>query len=240
MAYTRFLLLLCLSLAACTSREMETRREAARAAARNESTAPAQRLPYRLGPGDSVRIEHAFNEELSRVVALRSDGYVTLPVIGDVDLADRTLPEAGAVLEERYSGTVRTPRVTVALETSANLRICVAGEVNNPGMFTLSDGLTALRAITLAGGARATAGLRSVVVVRDRGTPEPEYLLVDVQEATSALNGSHDLRLRPKDIVFVPRSRIAAMNAFVDQYMNQLIPFQKNLGVTYIVGKGFL
>jgi polysaccharide export outer membrane protein len=210
----------------------------ARQAARSAATEPNERLPYRISPGDSLRIEHPFNEELNRVVLVRPDGFITLPLIQEVNVADKTLPEAQGAVQAEYAQSVLTAKVSVALESAANVRVCVGGEVANPGVFALADGLTALRAIAMAGGPRPTARLSSVVILRDRGQPEPEYLLVDLKQATHKLNGAGDIRLQQKDIVFVPRTTIASMNMFVDQYLNQLIPFSKNLGVTYLFGKG--
>lgn len=240
MTLARLLLLLMLGplLASCASQELKNRRQAARAAAESEAARPRDRVAYRITPGDSLRIEHPFNDELNRAAVVRPDGYITLPLIGDLQVADRTPAEARALIEERYTGTVRTPRVTLAVDNAANQKVCVGGEVVNPGMFPLSEGLTALRAVALAGGPRGTARMRSVVVLRDRGGREPQYLLVNLHRASDRLSGEGDLRLQAKDMIFVPRTTIATMDAFVDQYLNQLIPFSKNLGVTYFIGRG--
>jgi protein involved in polysaccharide export with SLBB domain len=197
------------------------------------------RVAYRISAGDSLRVEHPYNEELNRVVVVRPDGFITLPLIPEVNVADRTLAEARQLLETEYAGTVKKPKLTVALENAGNWKICVGGEVLHPGVFPLTDGLTALRAIAIAGGQRPTATLGSVVILRDQGTSQPLYLLIDLKKVTSDLDGRDDLRLQPRDMVFVPRSTIASMNAFVEQYINQLIPFSKNIGVTYLFGQGW-
>jgi protein involved in polysaccharide export with SLBB domain len=237
MGATRSIVVLCLVLTSCVSQDLQDRRQGARSAAMTITAEVADRAPYRINPGDSLRIEHQFNEELNRVVLVRPDGFINLPLIPEVNVADRTIVEAQQFIQSQYAGTVREPKIFVALEGPSNL-VWVGGEVLNPGMFSLADGLTALRAISMAGGPRPSGKMRSVVVLRDLGLPEPQYLLVDLRRTTAELEGWHDLRLRPKDMVFVPRTTIANMNAFVDQYINQLIPFSKNLGVTYLIGKG--
>jgi protein involved in polysaccharide export with SLBB domain len=237
MLFTRLVFVLSLVLTSCVSQDLQDRRQAARNAARRASET-GDRAPYRIMPGDSLRIEHPFNEELNRVVVVRPDGFITLPLIQEMNVADRTIAEAKGLLESEYARTVRNAKLSLTLESAANVKICVGGEVINPGLFALSDGLTALRAIAMAGGPRPSARLSSVVILRDQGLPEPEYLLVDLRRTTVKLDGRDDIRLRQRDIVFVPRSPIANMNAFVDQYINQLIPFSKNLGVTYLIGNG--
>lgn len=240
MSFIRLTLLCCLGvcLASCVSEPLQERRDAARLEGRAASMESGGRPAYRVGSGDSLRVEHRFNDELNRVVVVRPDGFVTLPLIPDLRVSDLTIPEVRSLIEELYAGTVKTPRVTVGLENATNLKVFVGGEVLNPGMFTMSDGLTALRAVTLAGGPRPTGKMGGVVVLRDRGQGEPQFLLVDLDRGPAKLEGGQDFRLQPRDMVFVPKSTIATMNAFVDQYLNQLIPFSKNLGVTYFIGKG--
>jgi hypothetical protein len=51
-------------------------------------------------------------------------------------------------------------------------------------------------------------------------------------------NGTGDVVLQPFDVVFVPKSTIAKMDQFVDQYMRQLLPISVNFGFSYIVGGG--
>ncbi len=248
MTFTRSLLVLSLILTSCVSKNSQGRYQDVRfadifptaeiGAEITANTEATTRAPYRVSPGDSLRIEHRFNEELNRSVLVRPDGFVTLPLIEDVNVADRTLLEARKLLEGQYAKTVKNPKISIALENAANIKICVGGEVVNPGMFVMVDGLTALRAIALAGGPRPSAKMSSVVILRDQGLPKPEYLVVDLGKVTKKDGGEEDLRLHPKDMVFVPRTTIANMDKFVDQYLNQLIPFSKSLSVTYLIGKG--
>ena len=231
-----FFVIAALPLTGCVSSEVQARRDTARQDAQLASANPESPQLYRVNSGDRLRVEFFYNEELNRAVLVRPDGYISLPLIPDVLVADQTLPEIQELLAKRYAGIVKKPLVEVSLEDPGSFKIYVGGEVANPGVFALSDGVTALRAIALAGGAKQTAGLSSVVVIRDEGKPTPKYLLLDLNQSVTQLNGNQDLRLHPKDMVYIPKSKIASADQFVDQYINQLIPFQKSLNVTYLFG----
>jgi protein involved in polysaccharide export with SLBB domain len=98
-----------------------------------------------------------------------------------------------------------------------------------------AGGLTALRAIVRAGGFRNTGASSNVVILRDQQSAEPLFLTLDLEADLKGAAG-HDIVLRPNDIVFVPKTRIAKIGQFVDQYIRQLIPVTLSLGVSYYVG----
>jgi polysaccharide biosynthesis/export protein PslD len=236
-ATSQILVLFCLALTGCVSTEVRERREAA--VMNTQFAAATTNSPdlYRVGPGDGLKVEFYYNEELNRGVLVRPDGYMSLPLIEDVRVADETLSEIRKSLADRYAGILKKPGILVTLENPGSFKVFVGGEVSNPGIFALGDGVTALRAIALAGGAKQTAGLASVMVIRDQGTREPQYLLVNLKDSVARLDGRQDIRLRPKDMVFVPKSTIASIDEFVELYINQLVPFQNSLNVTYLFGK---
>ena len=220
----------------CASSETRSREAAARANAQALLTNKKEGELYRIAPGDGLRIDFLNNEEMTRGTVVRPDGYISLPLIDDFKVSDKTIPEIRETLAERYKGILKKPIISVSVETFGG-KIYVGGEVTNPGVFGLNDGVTALRAIAMAGGARNTAGLSSVLVIRDQGTVEPKYLMVDLKAGVSRLDGKQDVRLQPKDVVLVPKSRIATADQFVEQYMNQLLPFQKSVSVSYMFGR---
>ena len=234
LARNRLLMVVGLILTSCTSNERDVARMNTKTAVADTSN-PAL---YRVSPGDTLRIDFSYNEELNRVVIVRPDGYISLPYVDDIRVADKTIPEVRGRLAELYTGTLKDPQVTIYLENLGSFKVYVGGEVVSPGVFALTDGVTTLRAIAMAGGTKEKAGLDSVVVIRDQGTPVPQYLFVNVRRAIAGLDATEDIRLRSKDIVFVPKSTIGTIDQFVDQYINQLIPFSKSLGLSYSAGPG--
>jgi protein involved in polysaccharide export with SLBB domain len=99
--------------------------------------------------------------------------------------------------------------------------------------------LTAMQALLQAGGPKDTGELRNVVLIRYHGSPEPEYLTLDLKSDLEQAATRGDVILRPYDIVFVPKTRIATMNQFVREHITQLVPATLTLGITYFFGDVF-
>ncbi len=153
---------------------------------------------YRIQVGDRLRVAFAYEPHLDQDVAVRPDGRIALPLAGELRAAGRTPAELGAVLATRLEGALHRPEPTVIVHAAQPYQVFVGGGVRAPGAFALSPQLTALRAITAAGGARDPAALRSVMVVRQRPDGERILLRLDLD-----LGQGEDLPLRAGDLVLV-------------------------------------
>jgi polysaccharide biosynthesis/export protein len=116
------------------------------------------------------------------------------------------------------------------------ISVYVGGEVQEPGLVQLTGNLTALAAVMKAKGLKPTAKANNVVLLRNTGEAIPRLSKLDLSAILST--GTGDLQLQPYDVVYVPKSVIAKMDQFVDQYMRQLLPISVNFGFSYIVGGG--
>lgn len=105
---------------------------------------------------------------LSRLATVRPDGYATFAMIGDVFVADRTLPDVNGILNDFYKGVLPGLRVDLFLQETAGSRIYVLGEVNNPGAFSIQKPTSVLQALSLAGSALNHAKLSRILVIRRR------------------------------------------------------------------------
>ena len=74
------------------------------------------------------------------------------------------------------------------------------------------------------------------MILRYQGTELPKFMKVDINKALSEGDPRSDVMLQPLDIVWVPKTKIARVNDFIDQYFRQVIPIPLSLGVTYILG----
>ena len=102
-------------------------------------------------------------------------------------------------------------------------QVYVEGEVRAPTAPAFAMGLTALQAISLAGGFLDTAQPNSVVLIRLEDGQYHGYRLA-LNEALSGKDLSQDVHLLPADILHVPRSRVANVNLFVEQYIRRNLP----------------
>ncbi|MCP4656195.1 MAG: sugar transporter [bacterium] len=191
---------------------------------------------YVLQLGDVLDVKLFYNPELDETLPIRPDGRISLQLVGEVKAAGLTPAELRELLWERYSESLRRPEVAVIVKELSGRKVYVGGEVNAPGILRPVGRITALQAIFEAGGFKDSARLGNVVVLRNQGTPEPLFLTVDLRQSITGGEQADDLLLKPYDIVFVPKTRIARMNQLVDQYVRELIPISLTLGVSYLFG----
>ncbi|MCC5982435.1 MAG: polysaccharide export protein [Oceanicaulis sp.] len=188
---------------------------------------------YRLYPGDEIEVTVHTADELSRTVTVAPDGRANLPLVGAVMVAEKTAPEASRAIADGYSRVLRDPIVEVRPVSFGSQRILVGGEVNAPGPYALPDGRTGvLEAVMLAGGFQPTARRNQVVVLRRASDGGAMLRTVDVR---GALRGrpADTIPLARHDVVFVPRSGIAEVNLFVDQYVRGILPL--DAGFNYLL-----
>lgn len=192
---------------------------------------------YRLNPGDSIEIRLFFNPELNEKVQIRPDGRVSLQLIGDMPLSGLTVRDAAALLNRAYLKEVLTPQVSVQVRGFGAQKVFVTGEVQRPGVIDVPGRMTVYDAISEAGGVKHTGAVKSVVLFRKgpEGKPvEHKFALYQSGHLTEDAN----IQLNPFDVVFVPESKIAQVDRWVDQHIRQLIPVTATAGFAYLLQRG--
>jgi len=188
--------------------------------------------PYRVQINDVLEFLFFKNTELNQARAVGPDGVVSLQLIGSVEVVGRTIEDITGEVTKRYAKELVQPQVTVAVKEYSGLKVYVGGEVNQPGVQVYRGGLTALQAVVAAGGFKTTASLGSVIHIHKGPKGEPVGALLDLSRALNHADLGNDMALAPTDIVFVPRSRIANVNLFVEQYFRNMWPIPVGIGWT--------
>ena len=186
--------------------------------------------PYRVQVNDVLEFLFFKNTELNQARTVGPDGSLSLQLIGTVQVAGRTIEDITDEVTKRYAKELVQPQVTVAVKEYSGLKIYVGGEVNQPGIQVYRGGLTALQAVVAAGGFKTTASLSSVVLIHKGPQGEPIAGLVDLSRVLKHAEVERDVALAPADIVFVPRSGIANVNLFVEQYFRNMWPVPLYIG----------
>lgn len=189
---------------------------------------------YRLYPGDEVDVVVPSAPELNRATRVAPDGRLTLPLVAPFMAADRTLPDVEAALEQAYSRQLRRPDVEISLRTSTPLKVFVGGEVDRPGVYDMPGDIDAVQAVMMAGGFKTSARRNQVVIVRRGADGRPMMRTANLIGAVMDPARSDAIPLRRNDIIFVPRSTIAEIGLFMQQYVRDALPVQ--LGFSYAVG----
>ena len=195
---------------------------------------PAEQT-YRLQAGDTIEIRLFYNSELNEKVQIRPDGFISMGLIGQVQAANRTVPELTSELEKRYTTIVKTPAVLVQVLGFVNRKAFVGGEVVRPGLINLIGEQTLLGAILEAGGPTKTGNLNHVLLIRksESGAPEVHRLSLRAEKQYASQGAS--FLLRPYDVILVSEARISRINRAVDQYVFRFIPPQLTFGFTYLI-----
>lgn len=159
---------------------------------------------YRIGIGDLLEIEVYDEPDLTREVRVLTDGRISLPLLGSISAADRTVSELQGeidrLLGEKY---LVNPQVTVFVKEFSS--IFVFGEVKSPGSFPLTGRMTVFEAITLAGGFTEVANPEKVKIIRMQDGSQISFE-VNIKNMTRKGDVLEDRELRANDRVIVPRS----------------------------------
>lgn len=179
---------------------------------------------YQIQTGDQLEIKFFYNPELNELVVVRPDGRISLQLANEIMVAGLTPSELTELLKNKYSADIEKPEITVFVRTFTSQRIYVDGEVNRAGLVTLTSSMTILQSISQAGGFKDTASKENIIVVRRTGDNQLSTMVVNIKNAIENIDISQDIVLMPNDIVHVPKSRIANVNVWVDQYLRRNIP----------------
>ncbi|UCE59455.1 MAG: polysaccharide export protein [Phycisphaerales bacterium] len=178
--------------------------------------------PYLLAPGDRIEVKFPYKSDLNESLVIRPDGFVSLQLIGEVRAGGLTPAALGRAINEAYQEWIRNPHAAVIVREFAAQRVYVGGEVRNPGSIELTGPLTCLQAVFSRGGADSTANVQQVLLIRQLEGDAASVYALDLRDV---MHGEvADVYLRPYDVVYVPRTVIAEIGEFVEQYINKLVP----------------
>ena len=156
---------------------------------------------YQVGPLDTLTVSVWKNKEMSADVTVRPDGIVTLPLIGDVRAAGRTPSDLQKEIAKRYTDYVRAEEVVVSVGVLAvnSYSFTVTGNVEKAGLYNAKNYVTAVDAVSMAGGPNRFAG-DSIYVLR--GSPT-RRIPIDLRRATSGEHPEENIVLLRGDLIVV-------------------------------------
>src|SRR5260221_2700469 len=161
-----------------TAAPKDKKKEATVAASRNDAAQPSDSKAapiaatsdpaYTIGPEDVLDISVWKEPDVSRVVPVRPDGRISLPLINDVQAAGLSPQQLAGSVAERLKKFLNKPQVTVIVTAINSQRVFVVGEVLRAGAFPLLPGMTVLQALASAGGFTTFADVKKIHVMRVR------------------------------------------------------------------------
>jgi polysaccharide biosynthesis/export protein len=195
----RYFLLLSILMTACGPKQLRLEERQIPADTPDPAKPPDEF--YTVGAGDVLDVVVWKDPMLSGPVTVRPDGFITLPLINEVQVVGLTTSQLRETLEKKYSEFVTSPSVTVRVTTIASNEILLIGEVASPGVYSLVGNNTLLQLLTRAGGLTVFANRGKIRVVRRAGEKVTEYIV----DYNAILKGDlkQDILLRPGDRVIV-------------------------------------
>lgn len=158
---------------------------------------------YRIGPEDVLDVTLWNHPDVARVVPVRPDGRISLPLVNEVVVSGLTSQQLRDILIQKFTPFVPNPEVSIIVREIHSFKVSVLGNVRTPGRFELKSRATVLDALALAQGLTEFAERRRIVVLRHEGT-QVKRIRFDYDDSVSESGASTVMFLRPGDTIFVP------------------------------------
>lgn len=158
---------------------------------------------FGIGPEDVLDISVWGDAALSRVVPVRPDGKISLPLLDDVQAAGLTPMQLRDVLVRQFSEYVADPKVSIIVREVHSFKVSVIGEVRAPGRYELRSRATVLDMLAQVGGFSAFASRSRIFVLRREGEAI-KRIGFDYDKVIAGEGNKQNVDLHPGDIVVVP------------------------------------
>jgi len=174
------------------------------AAGIKESTGKPHDDSFIIGSNDVLAINVWKQPDISRSIPVRSDGRISLPLIGEVQAAGRTPMKLEQDIAAKLEPFLTEPEVTVIVEQINSEKFNILGRVAKPGSYAMTDSTTVLDAIALAGGFRDFAKQKAVYVLRQNPDGSQTRLPFNYREVIQGKNTEQNIKLQRHDTIVVP------------------------------------
>jgi polysaccharide export outer membrane protein len=157
-----------------------------------------------IGADDVLAINVWKEPDISRSLPVRSDGKISLPLVGELQASGQTPSQLEKEIAVKLKSYVSEPEVTVIVQEIRSQRINILGMVARPGSYLLTNQMTILDALAVAGGFRDFAKQKSIYVLRQNADGSQKRLPFNYKEVIQAKNADQNVRLQPRDTIVVP------------------------------------
>ena len=128
--------------------------------------APVDPGKYQIGPEDMLFVRVWREPDFTLPVAVRPDGKITMPLIGEVRAAGQSPLQLTAIIKQLLTQYLNNPDVNVFVTEVRSKKFYIDGEMNRPGSFALVTPTTVLEALSRGGGFRKFANTKKIRVLR--------------------------------------------------------------------------
>jgi polysaccharide export outer membrane protein len=161
---------------------------------------------YLLGSGDLIQVTVFESEELNAKVRVSSRGFITLPLLGQVDVKNMTARDAEVHIENLYREKyIKNPHVSVFVEEHFSQRITLIGQFKNPGTYDYLSKMRLMDVMALAGGLNEKAS-HTAQIRRMGKSGQSQTILIDLEKIVKEGQNELNIEMNGGDMVFVPEA----------------------------------
>lgn len=139
-----------------------------------------------------------------RSIPVRSDGKISLPLVGEIQAAGRTPLNLEQDIAARLKSYIADAEVTVMVQQTNSQKYNIMGQVTRPGSYPLTNSATVLDAIANAGGFRDFAKQKAIYVLRQNPDGTQSRLPFNYKNVVKGQDSAQNVKLQPRDTIVVP------------------------------------
>lgn len=159
---------------------------------------------YVIGTDDVLAINVWNEKDISRSVPVRSDGRISLPLVGEIQAAGQTPLQLEQEITTSLRNFITAPSVAVMVEKINSKKFNILGEVVRPGSYSIALASTVVDAIALAGGFKDFAKKKDIYILRSAADGKQTRIHFNYKQFIAGKNVSQNINLEPHDTVIVP------------------------------------
>ena len=173
----------------------------------------------------------------AKLVSIGPDGNVYLPLLKGIKAAGKTIDELRDTINNEYRYEFNNLNVSILIESIVGNRVFIFGEIPRPGPVQMTKPMTLMQLFASVGGYLPTSAMDQVKIMYWNERNESILRTVNLYNIMNNLKLEEDMVVPNNSVIYVPKTGIAKMNQFVDQYIRQLFLWQgASLGFSYGLG----
>jgi len=157
-----------------------------------------------IGNDDRLAISVWKEPDLTRTIPVRSDGKMSLPLVGELQAAGRTPLQLEQDIAAKLKNFITEPEVTVIVEQINSQKFNILGQVTKPGSYSLAVATTVLDAIAAAGGFRDFAKQKAIYILRQNANGVETRIPFNYKDVIKGKKSEQNIKLEPRDTIVVP------------------------------------
>lgn len=157
-----------------------------------------------IGNDDVLAINVWKEPDISRSIPVRSDGKISLPLVGEVQATGQTPLKLEQEIAAKLKNYISEPEVTVIVQQINSQKFNILGQVTRPGSYVITNSATVLDAIAMAGGFRDFAKQKSIYILRQNPNGTQTRIPFNYKDVVKGQNPAQNIKLLPRDTIVVP------------------------------------